>query len=155
MDTSTREFSYHSYYGAEGADGPVHRRIAELAAIVASDCDPPLETSYVRELLQALVNSIRGRAAEGWTPTPRTSAPPPSPEAPRASETRPRTGLTPDLEFEPSCPEAAPGSAQGRRLGAEVARAVACDDAQSVLQELRNERARGEGPHEDLQRALG
>ncbi len=40
---STREFSYHSYYGDEGADGPVRRRVAELAEIVASDCDPPLE----------------------------------------------------------------------------------------------------------------
>jgi len=143
MNTSTREFSYHSYYAAEGADGPVRRRVAELAAIVASDCDPPLETSYVRELLQALVNSIRGRAAEGWSP------------APAASETRARCGITPDLEFGPSCPEAATESAPGRRPDAKASCGVAFDDAQRVLQEIRNERERGEGPHEDLQRALG
>jgi hypothetical protein len=142
---TSREFSYYSYYGGEGADGPVRRRIAELAEIVSSDCDPPLEASYVRELIQALVNSIRDRAAAGWQP------------APRESETRVKTAsLKEDLDFEPHCAGAASATEPSRRPEIDAGPCViGFEDAQRVLQEIRNERVRGGGPHEDLQRALG
>lgn len=128
----------------EVSNGAVDQCIAELAELVAERCGRPVTSSYVREEFQALVEEIRARAV--------------AMDAPRQSTTRLKTVSGPAgegaFEFR-SDPPPAPEAHESRAVAASgTSRVVSLDDARRVFDALRSEESSGDGPREDLQRAI-
>ncbi|WP_437737932.1 hypothetical protein [Sorangium sp. So ce1335] len=134
----------HSRKNREDASSEaVDQRIAELAELVAAGCGAPVASSAVREEFEALVHEIRARASGGAVRAPQRSSTHlkgahPGSAAAEAS-----------FEFHSDPPSA--------HAGADLqasSRVVSLDDARRVLEAIRREESSGDGPREDLQRAI-
>ncbi|AUX43066.1 hypothetical protein SOCE26_045060 [Sorangium cellulosum] len=130
----------------------VGQRIAELAELVAAGCGMPVASSAVREEFEALVDEIRARASEGEIRAPQRSST-------HLKGTRPGDEhAAASFEFHEGPPSAHVGRVGrgGPEKGAAPgsSRVVSLDDARRVLDAIRREESSGDGPREDLQRAI-
>ncbi|WP_437873108.1 hypothetical protein [Sorangium sp. So ce363] len=132
----------------------VGQRIAELAELVAAGCGVPVASSAVREEFEALVDEIRARASGGAVRAPQRSST-------HLKGARPHgDAAEASFEFHADPPSARSNVDQRADLRAKPAsapgssRVVSLDDARRVLDALRREESSGDGPREDLQRAI-
>ncbi|KYF59092.1 hypothetical protein [Sorangium sp. So ce854] len=134
----------HSRKNREDASSEaVDQRIAELAELVAAGCGAPVASSAVREEFEALVHEIRARVSGGAVRAPQRSST-------HLKGTRPGDAAAEaSFEFHTDPPSARAGSGQQA-----ASRVVSLDDARRVLEALRREESSGDGPREDLQRAI-
>lgn len=136
----------HSRKNREDASSEaVGQRIAELAELVAAGCGMPVAPSAVREEFEALVDEIRARAGGAARAPQRSST--------HLKGARPDGAAEASFEFHSDPPSARSGS--DLHAGAPgFSRVVSLDDARRVLDAIRREETTGDGPREDLQRAI-
>ncbi|WP_437603524.1 hypothetical protein [Sorangium sp. So ce590] len=137
----------HSRKNREDASSEaVGQRIAELAELVAAGCGMPVASGAVREELEALVDGIRARAGGGAARAPQRSST-------HLKGARPDGAAEASFEFHSDPPSTRSGS--DLHAGAPgFSRVVSLDDARRVLEAIRREETSGDGPREDLQRAI-
>ncbi|WP_433936949.1 hypothetical protein AB3662_20040 [Sorangium cellulosum] len=138
----------HSRKNREDASSEaVDQRIAELAELVAAGCGVPVASSAVREEFEALVHEIRARASGGGVRAPQRSST-------HLKGARPG-GAAAEASFEfHSDPPSARAGSNPQASAPAFSRVVSLDDARRVLEAIRREETSGDGPREDLQRAI-